>query len=114
MQPRTVRSVTLDGRAVRLSSHCEEQYHQRARPDLPFGEVRELLFRRIREEGSISERRPSWMVSSNPQADSYLVIGGNLALPLRRDVQGLADLVAVTCLFRRGEYGVVSPRPGDA
>lgn len=67
--------------------------------------MRAELLSRLAREGSIASAKPAWMMSSNAVADAYALLGENVALPLRRDGQGIADYVAVTCLFARGGYG---------
>lgn len=89
---------------MRPSSHLEQRYRERVRPDLSYADVREHLLDRMEVEGALSTARPEWVDAADASAhvDAYVTLGSDAVLLLRHDDDELAEYVAVTCLFRRG------------
>lgn len=82
---------------VRLSPHAVDRYNERVKPALGRADA-EAELERLIAHGETVRRSPEWMRWTQATFNErYLVIAGDLVLPLRRC--GTA-WVAVTCLAR--------------
>ncbi len=103
---------TLTSRIVLLSGHAVSRYRERFEPDESFNRARDVLARRVRDDGEYTATRPPW-ISLNPDAPrtpgvGWVVIDDEIALPMRENnaprTPGQAKppppFAAITCLYR--------------
>lgn len=80
---------------VTISSHAAQRFAERVRPGLTVHGAMEEL-RRLVLVATRSEFAPAWLTTDD-EHQSYLLIGDDVCLPLKRSGQ---RLVATTCLTR--------------
>lgn len=90
-------------REVRLSRHCVDRFHARFRPGADEARA-EAELRAMLPCAQLVHEAPAWLAERRREADAYLVIGDDLAMPLV-PVSGGREYLAVTCLSR----GTISP-----
>jgi hypothetical protein len=87
---------------ITVTHHCVERFHERFRPALDRIRARQELEMLI-EHGVIADEPPEWMARTTRQeADSYLIVGETLVLPLVTAGPLGERLIAKTCIPRGG------------
>jgi hypothetical protein len=89
---------------VRLTKHSVERFQARFRPGLDWDVAANHLAAML-PLGRVVDDPPVWLAHRRREADAYLVLGEDLAMPLARSTSTGA-YTAVTCLAR----GSISPR----
>lgn len=95
-----VARLHVRGMPVLLTRHAVDRYIARICPHLRFAEGRDQLVRLLKSVGSWQRHKPNYLLTrpdgSEPEpADQWLMLGGDIAFPIREDC-------AVTCIPRGG------------
>jgi hypothetical protein len=86
--------------AVWLSRRCTEEYRRSVDPRMHKTSASHELVRRLRDQGRFSVHPPSWLAAQRPDDLGYVMVGEEIALPIRFDLHGRARFTATNCFVR--------------
>ena len=88
---------------IEISHHCVDRFHERFRPALDLIKAREQLEMLVALHAVHADEPPDWFAERMlERADSYLIIGDDMVIPLARLGHRDELLLAKTCIGRGG------------
>ena len=88
---------------IEISHHCVDRFHERFRPALDLIKAREQLEMLVALHAVHADEPPDWFAERMLEgADSYLIIGDDMVIPLARLGHRDELLLAKTCIGRGG------------